>query len=248
MSRGRRLAFLAFGVFCALAAVSRATHGDTAWALAFGGFGLTCFTGAFMTRRPPARAQAGEPNGTVRVEGEELPAVQIPYSVSKTWLAIGGSLGFVLAGVGLILAGRTVIGLLGVVSFGVFALLGLRSLVRPPMVSLSERGVHLRNMGGHRWVPWEEVESVYEEEISRTPFIGVDGSHGARWEGPRLGLPFSPFRRMEADINIPVHVIGVDSESLLETLNELVADPAARKRIAAGASSDPSTRSVASSA
>ena len=113
-----------------------------------------------------------------------------------------------------------------------FALLGLLQLARPPVVALSERGVHLRRGSGQSWIPWDEVEYVGISKINRAPFLGVDGVNGPRREGRSFGSLTSWARGTGADISIPLDVVGVDPDELERLVNELVAEPAARSGIA----------------
>src|SRR4051812_50163486 len=101
-----------------------------AWAIA--GKGPDAAVG-LMKRRPVGPPSAATRGGTVRIEGDEVPALQIPYSRRKQWHALIGSLGFVATGVGFVFVGVVWLGVACTATFGLFILLGLFHLVRTPV-------------------------------------------------------------------------------------------------------------------
>lgn len=219
-------------LFAVGTAVGASGREDVTWALAFGGFAVSGIAVGLMKRRPRKPRRDATRKGHVQIDGIEVPALEIPMSRAKTQLAVLGSLGFVESGIAIGYTGRVVIAVLTVVTFGAFALIGVRNLFTPPVVALSERGVHWRSGSGHRWVPWDEVEAVYLTEISSAPSLGVSGTNGPRFEGRSWGRLFARFGKLGDDINVPVDIVGVDPELLEGMIEELVEHPESRKGIA----------------
>jgi hypothetical protein len=227
--------YLLGGAAVALFAVGRAIDAsgreDVSWALAFGGFAVAAIAVGLLTRKPKQRRDATR-RGCVRIDGAEVPALEIPISGAKTQLLVIGALGFTEAGVAIAYTGRVWVGAFAAVFFGGCALIGVRNLVSPPVVSLSERGVHWRSAAGQRWVPWDEVEYVLTGNVDDGGFLEVHASHGPTFEGRSLGRLFARAGRLGGAINIPINAVGIDPELLGRMIEELAEDPASRKGIA----------------
>lgn len=152
--------------------------------------------------------------------------VLFPVGRTKQLLAFVACLGFV-AGCALIIAtGAVVIGLLGVVTFGTFALLALSGLFRARGLVLTPTRVAVLGLGRAE-VPWDEIAGVGVFAQGPNRFFGieaVDPSRIARGPLSRLNRRFVP-----ADLVLPAD----DPEALVRTVVTYLDEPERRAELGA---------------
>jgi hypothetical protein len=205
---------------------------DSSAALGYGGFVVALVAGALLARRPSRSHRDVSWEGSVRVEDVEIPALEIPYSNTKTFFALLVSLGMAEAFTNLAHGRWAVIIAAFAGLMALLAVLALVNLLTPPVVALSERGLHVSAGRRHRWVPWDEVEEVRLASVRGAPVLRVDAAHPAHFEGPDWARAIAGVGRRWGDMTIPLDVVGVDPEQLERTIVNLAKDPAARPGIA----------------
>ena len=153
------------------------------------------------------------------------------FSRGRAWLALAGALVFVALGVWIMLEEAFLTGLLVVVTFGVFALLGIVNLARGTgRLVLGEETIAHLAAGGAVIMRWDDVTDVEEYDIRGTTFLGLHGpaeAHG-------MSLLFAGLGTRYGDLAIAPSAVGVDGDWLERTIRRCIEDPAARREVAAG--------------
>lgn len=147
-----------------------------------------------------ASPNVGARLGRVAHGAGHLPAVVFPASLRRLWLALAGSIVFVVIGVVLLLSAGTnqralVAGVVAVLVFGVFAIGGIYGLVRDvSSVAISAAGLH----GGSRsevFVPWSALVGTRVLTIRGTSMVGLEVTHPSAVRMPRRLLAVGSLNR-----------------------------------------------------
>ena len=224
---------LSGGALFALLAVGAGITGDWPLTPLFGGFAVALIAGGLLSYRQSTPLRAATRKGSVRIEGTQVPSVEVPYSTMKSLIAVVGLVGMTAAGVGIALSGRPA---LGVALGGLFvlgALLAARNLVLPPALAITERGLHVNAGGWNKWAPWEDVERVYLDSVNGAGFLRIVSTHPARVEGPAWFRVITRLTWRWGALSVPVDALPVDAKRLVRAITDLVEDPTARRDIAA---------------
>lgn len=202
----------------------------------------------------------GRRRGRPRLETVELGqsrerGVVMPYSGSRTALALLASACVGLACLGLVVFAGSfaddpgespwpvrVVGTVGALFFGLGALVAARrGMGRRWRVVLTPSAIVLATGRARTVAPWDAIREVRATEVSTyargvrvsEPLIGIDLSDPEAIEtGPleRLLLPLN--RRIAADLTLPIRTLDVEPSLLLQALRHYHQHPEARPELA----------------
>jgi hypothetical protein len=232
MGRWRAASLLWGGVVFAIGTVIAISRSDLSNALGFGGFAVSIFA-SFLMRRSSARSsEIGTREGSVWLDGVELPALELPYSRSRLRLGLVLWLGLTEAFLSLAHGRWSVLCLVAAAFSALLALLTLRNLFVPPSVALSEKALHVRSAAGHRWALWDDLYSFRIDAGKYAPMMRLDAAHSVGFEGPWWARLISMSEARRRMIVIALDPLSVDPDQLQRTIRTLVKNPAARPGIA----------------
>ena len=125
----------------------------------------------------------------------DLPPLQLPRTKGRSIFQIVGSIGFVLVGLLMVIGclGSQpfemvpfVIGLLAVVVFGFFGVLGVRMLLRPALV-IDDHGIWDNTSGlSVGFIPWEKTLGFHPAKVLFNDTVAVFWADG-QWAWAHVG-------------------------------------------------------------
>jgi hypothetical protein len=198
---------------------------------------VLCFALALLVVSLSGRlaARAGLQPQLERLEhdGALTPALVIPGSAVKLKMMRWASLCFAAAGVGLVLAdGAVVIGVLTVVVFGAFAVLGGRRANRPWRIALLPGGLRWELGSAPAYVAWDDLTRVGTYSLNRTYFLGLDTRPGAIRMPPRRRWLTRADRAISGwDAAVTLEAFPVEPAQLAEAVSACAAEPERRSEI-----------------
>ena len=149
-----------------------------------------------------------------------LPALRLPLKKARSIFQIVGSAGFVLISLMLLVIGLTsrsldaqafafvTAGLLGVVVFGFFAFLSLRTLARPALI-VDDQGIWDNTSGlSIGFIPWEQTLGFRPMRVMLNDLVAVFWAD-ERWAWDHMGLMSRWLNRVNRGVT-PVGPISAD--------------------------------------
>jgi hypothetical protein len=183
-----------------------------------------------LSGRLAARAGLRPQLEHVEHDGAPQPALVIPGSAVKLKLMRWASLSFAAAGLALALAdGAVVIGVLTLVVFGAFAVLGGRRAGRPWRIALLPGGLRWELGGPPAYVAWDDLTRVGTFSLNRTYFLGLDTRPGAIRMPPRRRWLNRADQAISGwDASVTLEAFPVEPEQLAEVVSACAAAPERR--------------------
>jgi len=178
----------------------------------------------------PALTRRGA--GTVRVtqvEGE--PGFLFAISRAKQAVVTVAGVAVTLASVLLAVFGNWILGLLGTVVFGTFAVIGLLGLRGERGLVLTPTRVVAR-FNGHAEIDWDDVAQAQVIDYLRTRILGISARDPALVRQSR-GAWLSRINRrlLPVDVSLPADNFVGDAQRIVDTLALYRTHPARRARI-----------------
>ena len=175
---------------------------------------------------------------SARLERGEL---IVTIGSARRALLVAGALGFVVVSVLLIAFGKLIaqiVGVLGVVTFGTFLVVGIVQIVRgPSQLVLTPEWLRWDAGARGRQVPWDEVVRVDRWENNRQSVLAI---HVARPERVHRSLGSRLLARANhavgaGDVNVPLNHLDVDRDLLHSIVEVCAREPEARAAVASEA-------------
>lgn len=128
------------------------------------------------------------------------------------------------------------VGVLAIVVFGFFAILGLISVVRARRgIALLPEGVYLRAPAGRAWVSWDQIAEVSMVDDGTSPggYLAVlaRSPEAITLTGPNRWLHRLNRERYGMDLGYPCQYLRQDPAVVLAEIHRYWADPTARHRL-----------------
>jgi hypothetical protein len=238
--RVRRDIFLTgFGLLVGAVSVAVIAGGDAGGIISLL-FALTLLVVPLSERLPDG---SGPRLGRVRHDGVLQPALILAAGrARRAMLALGSALFAATAGGILILPGGSVVlrvvGVLGLVVFGTFAVANAWGLTRPWAIVLLRDGLRWDVGTSHGLIAWDDIDGTGLYEINGSPFLGLVVSRPGAITRTRVQRWLARADRAVsgADQSIPLGMLSVDPERLDAAVSAYAANTRARLEIGTEAS------------
>jgi hypothetical protein len=191
---------LAFGVFCLVGTVGLVLDdAPVIQAVAVGGFALACIVMAAVPRQERSRH-----------EGVERSDRRVVFRGGRGRSAAIAFAGFALSlASALLLTGSLsakVVGVFGILFFGLCGVLGIRQTIQGSYVELTPQGLAWSGAGGRFFAPWEAIDHAWRVSTRGVEELYISLSDPSRLEGSGIVMALSGFSRrfMGAEVALPL--------------------------------------------
>ncbi|MBW8016638.1 MAG: hypothetical protein FVQ82_10650 [Planctomycetes bacterium] len=159
---------------------------------------------------------------------ENQDEIVITLSRKKTFLMAIGSLGFVIAGVWVLMLGAIGVGIVCILFFGFCLICAINKLFETSAgLVLNDQGFYNNSCGlPEVFVPWAEVVGIVEFEVSGIKTISIFVNDPDKYVGrgnlvQRL-LNRDQLKSTDTPISISAHILNIDHDQLFSTFESYV--------------------------